>query len=60
LFECAGPGTEQYRRNSLPGRRRYGFPVRVYDAVVDERLRMADLLAGLTDEQLAQPSLCGR
>ncbi|MFC7547669.1 maleylpyruvate isomerase family mycothiol-dependent enzyme [Plantactinospora sp. GCM10030261] len=30
----------------------------VYDMVVDERRRMADLLAGLTEEQLRQRSLC--
>lgn len=32
--------------------------MRVYDAIVDERRRMADLLTALTGEQLAQPSLC--
>jgi uncharacterized protein (TIGR03083 family) len=32
--------------------------VRIYDALVDERLRMADLLSGLTAGQLATPSLC--
>lgn len=32
--------------------------MRVYDMIVDERLRAADLLAGLTDEQRGQPSLC--
>jgi uncharacterized protein (TIGR03083 family) len=32
--------------------------MRVYDMIVDERRRMADLLEGLTPDQLRQPSLC--
>jgi uncharacterized protein (TIGR03083 family) len=32
--------------------------MRVYEMIVDERRRMADLLAGLTGDQLRQPSLC--
>lgn len=30
-----------------------------WDLIAGERRALADLLAGLTDEQLAQPSLCG-
>lgn len=32
--------------------------MRVFDMIVDERLRAAELLGGLTREQLARPSLC--
>jgi uncharacterized protein (TIGR03083 family) len=32
--------------------------MRVFDMIVDERRSMADLLDGLSDEQLARPSLC--
>lgn len=32
--------------------------MRVHDLIVDERRRAADLLAGLSAEQLARPSLC--
>lgn len=36
----------------------YPRPVRVFDMIVDERLRAADLLGGLTADQLRRPSLC--
>ena len=41
-----------------PAARSYGNGVRVFDMIVDERRRTADLLATLTTEQLRQPSLC--
>jgi len=37
---------------------RYGRWVRVYDMIVDQRRRTADLLASLTADQLRQSSLC--
>lgn len=36
----------------------YRERVRVYDLIVAERLRVADVLAGLTSEQMGSPSLC--
>lgn len=41
-----------------PGNLSYGREMRVYDMIVDERRRAADLLAGLTVDQLRTPSLC--
>jgi uncharacterized protein (TIGR03083 family) len=41
----------------LPARP-YRGEVRVYDMIVAERLRMADVLEGLTGEQMRSPSLC--
>jgi uncharacterized protein (TIGR03083 family) len=41
-----------------PPRPAYIADVRVFDMVVHERRHMADVFAGLTPEQLRQPSLC--
>jgi uncharacterized protein (TIGR03083 family) len=32
----------------------------LFDEIADERMIMADLLAGLSEQQLAMPSLCGK